>query len=189
MREVWKDIAISNGAYQISSLGRVKSVGRKALNSARSVSERILKTRINKQGYECTSLQIDGKRKIIKIHREVAKAFLDNPCGYLEVNHKDENKTNNFVDNLEWCDRAYNANYGTAIKRSVKNRYKNHFLEIDQYTTDGLFVKRWKCPAAIEKASQKTMKATNIIACCRGRFQTSYGYIWRYVNPPVTPGG
>ena len=179
-REEWRDIKIANGDYQISNLGRVKSVKRRTADNARFVRERILKTRINKQGYEYVNLQICGKRKAVKIHREVAKAFLANPNNYAEVNHKDENKANNVVDNLEWCDRTYNARYGTARARAIQSRMKSHLNEIDQYTLDGVFVKRWISPISVEKETKKQMRATNIIACCRRKTKKSYGYIWRY---------
>ena len=182
MREEWKNIA--DGNYQISNLGRIKSVERYTTNG-RAVHERILKTRVNDRGYEYTNIQFNGNRKAIKIHREVAKAFIDNPNGYLEVNHKDENKTNNRVDNLEWCDRSYNVNYGTAIQRAVIKREKRHFKEINQYTLDGVFVKRWRYSTQIEKATNKAMRATNIISCCRGKYKSSYGFIWRYANDEV----
>jgi hypothetical protein len=177
--EIWKNIEGTNGAYQVSNYGRVKSVHRVTANG-RSVNERILRTSVNKRGYEYVCIQTTEKRKAIKVHREVAKAFIKNPCCCKEVNHKDENKLNNFADNLEWCDRKYNANYGTAIERSSKARTKNHVLEINQFDTNGEFIKKWKSPIYIERESAKKMRATNIIACCRGKYHTSYGYVWKY---------
>lgn len=179
--EVWKNIAGANESYQISNLGRVKSVQRVATNG-RPVNERILKTRINKRGYEYVCIQIAEKRKTIKIHREVAKAFIGNPHCYKEVNHKDENKLNNRVDNLEWCDRKYNANYGTAIVRAAKARSENHVLAINQYDTNGNFIKSWRSPIQVERENGKKMRATNIISCCRGKYKTSYGYVWKYAD-------
>ena len=181
MYEEWRDIAVSNGNYQISNLGRVKSVERKTSDNVRMVHERILKTRINKRGYEYVNIQCNGKRKAIKIHREVAKAFISNPFNYPEVNHKDEVKTNNCVDNLEWCDRIYNANYGTAIKRGAETRMKNHTKLIAQYSINGEFIRQWKSPIDVERRSGKKMRAANIIQCCRGNYKTSYGYTWKYV--------
>lgn len=179
MREEWKDIPIANGAYQISNLGRVKSVQRVARNG-RTINERILKTRINKRGYEYVCIQADGKRTAIKIHREVAKAFIQNPFCYKEVNHKDENKVNNRAENLEWCDRTYNARYGTAIKRAADKRRENHVKRINQYDINGKFLRSWKSPVYVERESGKKMRATNIIACCKGKYHTSYGYVWKY---------
>lgn len=177
--EIWKDIEGVEGCYQISNLGRVKSLNR-VTSTGRTVTERILKTRVNKRGYEYVNIQINGLRKSIKIHREVAKAFVPNERGYSEVNHKDENKLNNSASNLEWCSRIYNANYGTAMKRAVKTRLSHHLLKIDQMTRDGEYIKTWDAPYLIEKATKGKMKATNIIACCRGRFKTAYNYVWKY---------
>lgn len=177
--EIWKDIEGLEGCYQISNFGRVKSLERVAENG-RKVHERILKTRVNKKGYEYVCVQKNKKRIAIKIHREVSKAFLPNPYNYLEVNHKDENKLNNHVNNLEWCDRKYNANYGTAVKRAVKLRIANHVLLIDQYDCEGNYIKTWKCPHEVEVESNGKMRATNIISCCRGKYKTSYGFIWKY---------
>lgn len=179
--EVWKDIKGFEGCYQISNLGRVKSLERVTVNG-RIVHERILKSRVNKQGYEYICLQFNGSRKAVKIHREVAKAFIPNECDYPEVNHKDENKLNNSAPNLEWCSRIYNANYGTAKERAVTTRLQRHKLKIDQFSLDGEYIKTWDAPYLIEKATQGKMKATNIIACCKGRYKTSYDYVWRYSN-------
>ena len=106
MTEIWKDI---DGRYSVSNLGNVKS------NYANK--ERILKPIQNKRGYLTVDLRSPGKRKTMLIHRLVAMAFIPNPNNFLEVNHKDEDKTNNYVDNLEWCDTKYNCNYGTRNLR------------------------------------------------------------------------
>lgn len=179
--EIWKDIAGVEGCYQISTLGRVKSLERYTENG-RLVRERILKTRVNKRGYEYVCIQKNNKRVAIKIHRTVAQTFILNPDNLPEINHKDENKLNNCADNLEWCTREYNARYGTAIIRSAQTRSKNHTLKINQYTLNGVYVKTWKSPIEIERVNDKKMKSTNIIACCRGKYKSSYGYKWRYLN-------
>ena len=118
MQEIWKDIEGYEGYYQVSNLGRVKSLERKTKqhhNSVRTQPERILKSWIKR--YESVILCKDSKTKKVPIHRLVAKAFLPNENNLPEVNHKDENKLNNCADNLEWCTREYNINYGTAIER------------------------------------------------------------------------
>ena len=160
----------------------MKSVARRTSDNVRSVRERILKTRINKRGYEYVNIQVNGKRKAIKIHREVAKAFLDNPKGMPEVNHKDEVKTNNNVDNLEWCDREYNSNYGTGKQRASKARLTFYHNEVEQYSTSGEYIRTWKYPQLIENETHKVMRATNIISCCKGKYKTSYGYVWKFAN-------
>lgn len=127
MEEIWKYIQGYEGLYQISNLGRVKS-----LNYNHTKKEKILQYRINERGYKYISLCVNNIRKSFKIHRLVAEAFIPNPHNYPCINHKDEDKTNNCVDNLEWCTYKYNSNYGTAIKRRVANTdYKAIVAKID----------------------------------------------------------
>ena len=106
--EIWKDCKGYEGKYQVSNFGRVWNAN----------NQRYLKPWISKGGYYLVNLiSKNGKIKHESIHRLVAIAFIDNPCNYPQVNHKDEDKTNNRVDNLEWCDSKYNNNYGTRNER------------------------------------------------------------------------
>ena len=116
IEETWKSI---DDRYSVSNLGRVKS------NYANK--ERILKPFFNKDGYLMVDIRHSHERKSISVHRLVAIAFIPNPNNYPEVNHKDENKTNNCVDNLEWCDDKYNCNYGTRNQRKAENCKKKVF--------------------------------------------------------------
>lgn len=121
--EEWRDIEGYEGLYQISNLGRVKSLSRIAIDRRgipHYVNERILKQAFDKNGYCLVGLHINGKIKSGKVHRLVASAFIDNPHNLPDVNHKDENKSNNNVDNLEWCTPKYNINYGTCLDRIAK---------------------------------------------------------------------
>lgn len=81
-----------------------------------------------RHGYKRVSLWENGEKFNVSVHRLVATAFLDNPNGYEEINHKDENKSNNNVNNLEWCTHTYNINYGTRAKRSAETRKRNNRL-------------------------------------------------------------
>ena len=110
MKEIWKDIKGYEGLYQVSNLGRVKRV----------TTGRVLKQFPNKQGYLLVSLCKTGKQKSFAIHRLVAQAFILKPENKPEVNHIDEDKTNNMVSNLEWCTRVENNNYGTRTERISK---------------------------------------------------------------------
>lgn len=105
MEEIWKDIAGYEGLYKVSNKGRVYNLK----------FERFMGHISNK--YMCVRLGKYGKQKNYKVHRLVAQAFIPNPDNLPFINHKDENKLNNCVDNLEWCTREYNVNYGTAIQR------------------------------------------------------------------------
>lgn len=125
MQEIWKDIKNYEGLYQVSNLGRIKSLDRLDIYGRR-VHGRILKPGKDHQGYLGIGLCKEGIRKSKRIHRLVAETFIPNPNKYLEVNHKDEDKENNAINNLEWCDRKYNGNYGTIKERiGNSNRGKN----------------------------------------------------------------
>lgn len=125
--EIWKDIEGYEGIYQVSNLGRVKSIARKVKYSRGNHSyyqyqqERLLSANQKSNGYLECSLYKDSKRTHKYIHRLVADAFIDNPNNLPVVNHIDEDKQNNKVDNLEWCTVSYNNTYGTRIDRKVKN--------------------------------------------------------------------
>ena len=119
--EEWKDIKGYEGRYQVSNLGRVKS-----LNYNRTNREKILSlNKHNKNGYYSVQLSKSNVCKRFLVHRLVAESFIDNPNNYKEVNHKDENKSNNCVSNLEWCDRKYNVNYGTTKERMIETQKRN----------------------------------------------------------------
>jgi hypothetical protein len=120
-QETWKDIPGYEGMYQVSSLGRIKSLQRiimeRRTQKQRPITERILKQGKNIKGYYCFAISKEGKLKSICTHRIVAELFIPNPLGLPEVNHKDEIKSNNRADNLEWCTHHYNILYGTGLKR------------------------------------------------------------------------
>lgn len=87
--------------------------------------QRMLKQQISDRGYSIIRISVDGKKRTLRIHQLVAKIFIPNPKGYKEINHKDENKQNNSVDNLEWCTRSYNMSYGTVKQRILDTKNKN----------------------------------------------------------------
>lgn len=117
--EIWKPIEGYEGLYEISTWGRVKSLERNVMTAVGTLykrPERILKPSLSR-GYPVVTLSHDMVQKTFLVHRLVAMAFIPNPHGYPMINHKDEDKTNNYVENLEWCDAKYNVNYGTANER------------------------------------------------------------------------
>ena len=126
--EIWKPIPDFPG-YEVSSKGRVKSTARtiwmrnKYGSFSYSAPEKIMRQSV-RTNYLGVTLCLNGKHINTLVHRLVAKAFLPNPYDFAEVNHKDENKLNNCVENLEWCSRKYNKNYGTGAKRSGQKRSK-----------------------------------------------------------------
>lgn len=118
-KEIWKDIEDYKGLYQVSNLGRVRSLERiDALGRRRK--GKVLADKHNNRGYHTIALCRDGNIEYKLIHRLVATAFLNNPNNLPQVNHKDENKANNAVSNLEWCTSEYNLNYGTRNERLSK---------------------------------------------------------------------
>lgn len=166
--EIWKNIEGYEGMYQVSNEGRVKSL--------KFGKEKIMKPNKDRNGYLNINLRKDEKRRIFAIHRLVAQAFLPNPNNYEEVNHKDEDKTNNVVSgvntNLEWCNRQYNCNYGTRTERISK--------QVNQYTLDDKLIATYSSTHEVER--QLGFANQNISACCNGKFNTAYKYKWRYVD-------
>lgn len=122
LQEIWNDIQGYEGLYQVSNFGRVKSLERKIFNGENYhiSKEKILSPGKDKDGYFQVQLYKEKTVKMRKIHRLVAEAFIPNPNNYPQVNHKDEDKQNNRIDNLEWCDGTYNQNYGTSKIRRGK---------------------------------------------------------------------
>lgn len=125
-------------------------------------------------------LQFGCNGKMVKSHRFIASCFIPNPQNLPCINHKDENKTNNCVENLEWCTHEYNNNYGLHNKKVGKS-LKNHpklSKTVLQFTKGGKFVKEW-C-SAMEIQRVLGFDNSTISKCCRGVEKSSYGFLWRY---------
>ena len=168
MEEIWKDIEGYEGLYQVSNMGRVKSV-RKNIILSQSI----------KNGYKRVALCANNNPKDYYIHRLVATAFIPNHDNLPQVNHKDENKTNNCVNNLEWCTQEYNLNYGTGTRRSqLANTNGKCSKPVLQYTLEGIFIKEWKSTMDVQR--NLGFDHANISKCCRGEYAYAYSYIWKY---------
>lgn len=132
---VRKPIKGYEGYYEVDQLGRVFSVDRVILveDNGRKYNKPLagkqMKQTMHDKGYKMVSLTRDGKTKLKFVHRLVAEAFIDNPDNLPMVNHKDEDKTNNFLENLEWCTASYNRTYGSAIEKQAKNLRGRHHTE------------------------------------------------------------
>ena len=181
--EIWKDVVGWEGLYQVSSLGRVKSLPR--LNRTPTTTyiskERLLTPQLSKGGYYRVVLSKDGKSKHFFIHRLVAEAFIGVNKG-MTINHKDEDKSNNRADNLEYMTRAENVRYGTGIKRSAASRKISPkiCIAVNQYSIDGHFIKRYiSSMSAIEENNWKGC-GCRILLSCRRKLHTAYGYVWRF---------
>ena len=177
IEEVWKDINEFEGYYQVSNLGSIKSLFRyvKVKNGFRSVPEKILTPKIDKDGYLRVVLQKDVKSRHFAVHRFVADAFVEIPNNLPHFNHKNENKKDNRMENLEWCTEQYNCNYGNRNKKLSESKHK----AINQYSLKGVLIREWESGVCIEKETGFNRK--NISACCRGVRKTAYGYIWKFV--------
>lgn len=186
--EVWKDIEGYEGLYQVSSLGRIKSLER--LDSCgRKIKSRFLKPiKTNKRvEYQQVSLCQNGKVKNYLVHILVAKAFIPNINNYTDINHKDENPSNNTASNLEWCTPAYNNSYGTRIKRMAmtqKNR-KDCSKKVAQYDLQGNLIEIY--PSTKEAWRQTGISRSHIgdVARNKSKYKTAGGYIWKYVEREV----
>lgn len=155
-----KDVQNYEGLYAVTSCGKVYSYK----------SKKFLKPHKIKSGYLQVHLYKNGEQKTYYIHRLVAEAYLPNPEGLSQVNHKDENKENNALPNLEWCDESYNINYGSRNERAGKALSKPVFCVELNKTFDGT------------RAAARALGLDNshIIKCCKGKLKTTGGYHWRY---------
>lgn len=173
--EIWRDIEGYEGLYQVSTLGNVKS-----LNYRYTEKEGILKPTKDKDGYLLVGLWKNRKEKKFRVHKLVAGVFIpnDNPIEKTEINHKDENPSNNHVDNLEWVTPKENCNYATRNERLSKKLKGKGTKPILQYTLDGEFIKEWE---SIKQASEElNITHSNIGRCCRGEQKKCGGFIWKY---------
>ena len=178
--EIWKDIEGYEGLYQISSMGRVKSLERTVWNKGkgcyRIVSERIRKRVTDKDGYLKVMLWKDSKGKWFFVHRLVATAFIPNPDNLPVINHKDENKENNIVSNLEWCSVLHNNTYNGRAERIGKKRCKPVF-SIDRETGLIMF---WE---SLKEAENCTgIRHGDISKCCQGKVKSAGNHIWFYAD-------
>lgn len=202
--EVWKPIKGYKGLYEVSTMGRVKSL----------ITGKILRPVKNKKGYLVVGLHREGKGKTFLVHRLVAQAFLPNPHNLPEINHKDQDPSNPIVGNLEWCDRKYNVNYADARKKhaaSIRGRklseshkckltevLKKYRQNIDSNTKQLIYQKisdKISKPIAMinpttmetirvfksaSDASQYGFTPSAISECCNGKRKSHKGFIWRY---------
>ena len=168
--EIWKDIPDYEGLYQVSNLGRVKSVKNGCVKSYHK----------NRRGYCMVELYKSNRREHKYIHRLVARVFIPKSEWKETINHKDENKENNRLDNLEFMSFIENIKYGTRGERSGKNRINHPLrsLQICQYDEEMKLVNEW---VSIAEAHRQTgITRPNIIKCLKGYRQHAGGYRWAY---------
>ena len=162
--EIWKDIPNYEGLYQVSNIGRIKSI--------RFNKEKIMKLK-NKNGYLSVSLSDKyGKQKYFQVHRLVALVFVEGYQEGLQVNHINEIRDDNRAENLEWCTAKYNSNYGNHNKKVSQSKQKKIYcVELD------------KVFESITQASEELGCSISAISnCLRGRNEKSMGYHWEYID-------
>ena len=164
--EIWKDIPEYEGLYQISNLGDIRRIWKTKTTKC--------KPSLDSHNYKQIVLTKNKIRKSYKVHRLVALVFIENPNNYEEINHKDENKQNNCINNLEWCDRKYNCNYGNRNYRCTRHRLQR----IQQYDKANNLVGEF--PSLKEAEKVTNIKYQNISRCCRNQRKSAGGYIWKY---------
>lgn len=169
--ENWKPVFGYEKYYSVSDLGRVRSEKRGI----------ILRPQKRRHGYLSVWLYGDDSKTQVSVHRLVAMAFCENPNDLPEVNHKNEDKTDNRAENLEWVTHRENSVYGTCKKRSAAKQV-NHPAKsraISQFTMDGKLVKTYPSLAEARRAG---FSAGNICKCAQGKssYSHAYGFIWRY---------
>ena len=178
MEEIWKDIKGYEGLYQISNFGRVKSFLKR--------KERILKAGASGDGYLAVFLYGLDKSKLLKVHRLVAMAFIQNKENKPEVNHKDGNLNNNHVDNLEWVTSSENKRHSYDILKRKGPRWCGKINIFSQ--TDDFLVQVNDTKQAAEWVRRNTDSYHKVVCqcirdACRGKKQkTAYGYIFKYAN-------
>ncbi|WEA58261.1 NUMOD4 domain-containing protein [Pediococcus pentosaceus] len=174
-KEIWRPVAQFETEYGVSSFGRVRSLEHFD-QSGRFHKGKILKPKLNGRGYLQVNLCDSGRSIYPSIHQLVAIAFISNPFNYSEVNHKDENKLNNHVENLEWCSHQYNANYGTRNRRisSTLNKPIAAFK-------NGKLIKAFD---SAKKAAEwcGVENSTHIGESAKNQRKSAYGYEWKYIE-------
>lgn len=197
--EIWKDVKDYEGLYQVSNLGRIKSIPRNGTIKL----EKILKPSLSKDGYYKVSLNKNGKQTSFRLHRIVAIAFLENRENKPQVDHINTDRLDNRADNLRWCTFKENVNnpitlskrFGkkhskeTKVKMSLKALGANNSQarKVNQYTLDYKYIKTWDCIADIVRAMNLKSKSS-ISNCCKfnlnveNKKHKAKGYIWEYAK-------
>lgn len=174
--EIWRGVIGYEDLYQVSSFGRVRSLPRICRRLEGKVMKeylyegKLLTPYRDQKGYYSVRLYRNDKTHDMKVHRIVALAFLPNPDNLPQINHRDENKANNRVWNLEWCDGKYNRNYGSSAARFKK--------PVAQYDKEGNFIARF--PSSTDAGRATKIAQSLISAAALGKIKTAGGFIWRY---------
>ena len=179
MTEEWRDILDFEGLYQVSNLGRVKSLWfTNNVYNKKYRKDRILKATTTHSNYVQVALRKSNKMYHRLVHRLVAQAFIENPSQLPQVNHKDGNKKNNVVDNLDWVSPRENQLHAVKIGLRASGGKCYNAKAVIQYDMQDNFIKEY---SSISQASKETnSNAINILKCCKGQRNKCNNYKWKY---------
>ena len=183
MIEEWRDVVGYEGLYEVSNLGNVRSkekisvvVFGKLKGRQQHRKGKDIKINHANKGYSQVHLTKNRCGRTERVARLVAQAFIPNPDNLPFVNHKDENRSNDCVDNLEWCTHEYNCNYGNRKKRIAKA----HSKPIVQCDMLGVFIRRWDSISDVTRTYG--FEQSNLCKALNGKYSNAYGYVWKYVK-------
>ena len=198
IKEEWRPIKGYESYYEVSNFGQIRSINRTILTKSCCGYEFyirkkgiILKPANHPCGYLVVALCKNGKSKNFLIHRLVAEAFIPNPNNKETVNHKNEIKTDNRVENLEWATLNENLHYGTGIVRGHANRDRQwhrihhgglnpYAKPVKQSTLQGDIIKEWACIA--DAVRELKISYSSICAAAKGKRKFAGGFKWQYIN-------
>ena len=180
--EQWKDIEGFEGYYQVSNIGRIRSLDREvrhSKNGTLTLKGKVLKGVMDKDGYLLVHLSKEGKKKMFKVHRLVYSAFNGEIPSRMQVNHIDEDKMNNKLENLNLMTCKENINFGTRTERAAKTNTNNPLRSkpVIALNADSKIV--FEFPSTKE-AGRQGFDQSHLSKCCRGEQKTHRGYRWKY---------
>lgn len=182
--EIWQRIKGFENLYKISTYGRIKSLGNGKSTNSKTKSERILKSNYSSTGYEKIKLFKDGKRYYFSVHRLVAQTFIYNDKNKKEVNHKDGNKANNNVSNLEWVTSSENQLHAFKHGLQKSRMGKDHVQSksVRQLDLNGNLIRTFESIKQVQR--ELGFNSFGIIKCCKKekKYNTAYKYKWEYDN-------
>lgn len=193
MQEIWKPVPLKDYSdlYQVSNLGKVKSLNEGIGKSKKEQnSNHLLNLSNHSWGYDYVTFSKNNVRKNMFVHRLVALAFIPNPQNYPVINHKDGNKKNNCVDNLEWCTQKENMQHASKMgllnknhklpKKRIKSVCFKKAKPVYQFSMDGKLINIWR--SGMEASKELSIPNNKIYMCCNGKISYSNGFIWSYSN-------
>lgn len=176
IKEEWRPAVGYEGFYEVSNTGKVARI-----KGYHCRKRHIMSTFINNSGYVCTRLCKNHHNKTELVHRMVALAFIPNPNNYPQINHKDCCKTNNNVDDLEWCTGKYNSNYADHKEKQSISHIQN--LDKNKLAKKVLCIETRECFLSTREIERKLgISHSQISACCKNKAKTCHGYHWEYIE-------